>query len=168
LTQPETTLLKQLGIGSSRWHWFGRGFLVGLMIIGAANAISYFVLSDGFSNLVGRQTDEQEKIGFPFEVWQRGRTYGMNLINFPAFYKNGAIGVGLGLVAGILSMLFKNKLNQVVESVLQFEQTSVLPSEAKPRGDSSGNQFSIGGLMVGTTIVAVIVGLATKFLLPLS
>ena len=162
MTQPETTLLQQFGIGSSRWHWFGRGFLVGLMIIGAANAISYFVLSDGFSNLIGKKADEQELIGFPFQVWQRGKTYGTALINFPSFYINGATGVGLGLVIGTLWALLTNKLNQVAENILRVEQTSALPSETKSQDDSSGNQFSLGGLMIGTTLVALIVGLATK------
>jgi len=155
LTQTENTLLHQLGIGTSSWHWFGRGFLVGLMVIGAANAISYFVLSDGYSNLVGWKVDEQEKIGFPFEVWQRGKTYGSNLIDFPAFYKNGAVGAGLGLIIGICTLLYSNGLNGIAERVLQAEQTSADSAEA-----SAGNQFSIRALMVGTTIVAVIVGLA--------
>lgn len=127
------------------------------MVIGAANAISYFVLSDGYSNLVGWQVDEQEKIGFPFEVWQRGKTYGSNLIDFPAFYKNGAVGAGLGLIIGICTLLYSNGLNGIAERVLQAEQTSADSAKA-----SAGNQFSIRALMVGTTIVAVIVGLATR------
>ena len=146
------------------------------MIIAAGNSISYFVLSDGFSNLIGRETDEQEKIGFPFEVWQRGKTYGRNLINFPAFYKNAAIGVGLGLALGVLSMLFKTKLNAMAEKIVRAEQNLTAPNaptnpptnaprspiESQSKHEPSGNQFSLGGLMVGTTIVAVIVGLATK------
>ena len=135
------------------------------MVIGAANAISYFVLSDGYANLFGWETDEQEKIGFPFEVWQRGKTYGRNLINFAAFYKNGAAGIGLGLIIGACSMLFKNGLNRVAEAVLHSEMNfaeSRQADEAKSPRESAGNQFSIGGLMIGTTIVAVIVGLATK------
>ena len=127
------------------------------MLIGAANAISYFILSDGYSNLVGWKVDEQEKIGFPFEVWQRGRTYGSNLINFPAFYKNGAMGAGLGLILGLCSMLCRNRLNGAAEQVLRAEQPWADTADA-----SSGNQFSIGGLMLGTIVVAVVVGLATK------
>jgi len=165
LTQPETPLMKHFGIGTSSWHWFGRAFLVGLMIIGAANSISYFALSDGYSNLVGWKTDEEEKIGFPFEVWQRGKTYGRNLINFPAFYKNGATGAGLGLALGIFAVFLKNSLNGVAEQVLRADLATeglTEPVEPKAQTEPTGNQFSLGGLMVGTTIVAVTIGLATK------
>ena len=165
MTQPETPLLHQFGIGTSRLHWFGRAFLVGLMVVGAANAISYFVLSDGCSNLLGWKTDEEERVGFPFEVWQRGKTYGRNLINFPAFYKNGAAGVGLGLILGAFSIIYKNRLNEVTEQVLRVETASIdTDKKLKPKsqGGEAGNQFSLGGLMVGTMIVAVIIGLATK------
>lgn len=165
MTQLETPLLQQFGIGTSSWHWLGRGFLVGLMVIGAANAISYFVLSDGYSNLIGLKADEQERIGFPFEVWQRGKTYGTNLINFAAFYKNGAAGAGLGLFLGLVALRSKNSLNGIAEKVLRAELTlvdSIETHEPTSQPESSGNQFSLGGLMVGTMVVAVIVGLATK------
>jgi len=135
------------------------------MIIGAANAISYFVLSDGYSNLVGWEADERERIGFPFEVWQRGKTYGTNLINFPAFYKNGATGFGLALILGILSLKCRNSLNRTAERILRAEQPLPESTEAnkvEPPQTSSGNQFSLGGMMLGTMIVAIIIGLATK------
>ena len=164
MTQPDTPLMKRFGIGTSSWHWFGRAFLVGLMMVGAANSISYFVLSEGYSNLVGWKTDEQEKIGFPFEVWQRGKTYGQNLINFPAFYKNGAVGAGLGLALGLLAVVIRNSLNSIAEQVLRADLATEGPPETvEPKSrPSKGNQFSLGAMMVGTTIVAVIVGIATK------
>ncbi len=135
------------------------------MVIGAANAISYFVLSDGCSNLLGWKTDEQERIGFPFEVWQRGKTYGTNLINFSAFYKNGAVGIGLGLILGIVAVLRRSSLNLSAERILQAELASVdLDQKSQPKSQSNqtGNQFSLGGLMVATMVVAAIVAVATR------
>lgn len=135
------------------------------MMIGAANAISYFVLSDGYSNLIGLEADEQEKIGFPFEVWQRGKTYGTNLINFTAFYKNGAAGAGLGLILGLVALLSRNSLNGIAEKVLRADLAladSIATHEPTSQPESSRNQFSLRGLMIGTLVVAVIVGLATR------
>jgi hypothetical protein len=135
------------------------------MIIGATNAISYFVLSDGCSNLLGWNTDEKEKIGFPFEVWQRGKTYGSNLINFPAFYKNGAVGIGLGLIMGTVGLLCQSRLNLIAERVLRAELASAKSDQnlqLKTQSGTSRNQFSLGGLMVGTVVIAVIIGLATR------
>ncbi len=160
-------LLQQFGIGTSVWHWLGRGFLVGLMVIAAANAVSYFCLSEGWPNLVGLHSEQEERIGFPFEVWQRGKFYGTNLINFPAFYQNGACGVVLGIILGAMAMRLTARLNCIAENVLRSDpavQSIASPSEQEPTAKRPSNQFSVSGLMICTTIVAAVVGLATKIM----
>ena len=174
IKSPETLIdAKNLGIGTSFRHWFGRGFLAGLMVIATGNAVSYFVLSEGVSNLIGmRMSTQQDRVGFPLEVWERGKAYGQYMVNFPNFFINAIMGVGLGVLLGVTAGRYKGWLNRTVEEILNEEFPSA-DSEAKfdaslsvPDNKSldgvAGNQFSVWGLMACTAIVALIVALATK------
>ena len=146
------TELSQFGIGESRWHWFGRGFLAGLMIIAAVNAISYFVLSDGISNLIGASQSQQEAIGFPFEVWRRGQASRQFLVNFPSFFSNCGIGLLFGIIVGVIAANQKKYLNKItLEAVLR---------EAKSETGGNSLQFSIKSIFIATSIVAVFLAAA--------
>ena len=144
--------LQQFGIGDSRWHWFGRGFLAGLMVIAAVNAISYFVLSDGILNLIGASQMQQEAIGFPFEVWRRGEGYGRFIVSFPAFFSNCGIGVFFALIIGAMAASRKGFLNRITYDAVSREAKS----------DSGGNsfQFSIKSILIATSIVAIFLAAA--------
>ena len=144
--------LRQLGIGDSRWHWFGRGFLAGLMVTAAVNAISYFVRSDGILNLIGASQLQQEAIGFPFEVWRRGEGYGRFIVNFPAFFSNCGVGVIFASIIGAISANKRDALNKITADAVSREAES----------NSSGNslQFSIKSILIATSIIALFLAAA--------
>ena len=169
--------LKEFGIGSSGWHWFGRGFLVGVMVIAAANAISYFVRSDGVSNLIGLTQDQTERIGFPLEVWKKGMSYGRYMVDFPAFFTNALAGVGLGVLLGGLAATKRSSLNRILLHGIENDPafaclldsqginklSAANNSAAEPPASKTGaNQFSMGGLLVCTAIVAGVISAAMK------
>ena len=173
IKSPEALIgAKDLGIGTSFWHWFGRGFLAGLMVIAACNAVSYFVLSDGVSNLIGMKVAQRERVGFPLEVWERGKVYGQYMVNFPNFFINAFMGIGLGVLLGVGAGRCKGWLNRTVEEILNEEYSggdsgaNFGASFSSPGGKSfdvvAGNQFSMWGLMACTAIVALIVAVATN------
>ena len=144
--------LRQFGIGDTRWHWFGRGFLAGLMVTAAVNAISYFLLSDGILNLIGASQLQQEAIGFPFEVWRRGEGYGQFIVNFPAFYSNCATGVFFALIIGAIAANKKDFLNKVT--------VDAVSRESKADSGGSSFQFSIKSIFIATSIVALFLAVA--------
>ena len=174
-----STRLKELGVGSSGWHWFGRGFLVGVMILAAANATSYFFRSDGVSNLIGLTRDQNERIGFPLEVWQRGKSYGRYVVNFNAFFINALVGASLGVLLGGLATTRRTWLNRMLLQGIQNDPafadrpeversvnspaiTSDVGAAQEPTSDIRTNQFSMGGLLLCTAMVAGVIAAAMK------
>jgi len=151
----EVAGLSQFGIGDSWRHWFGRGILAGLMLAAAANAISYFVLSEGISNLIGASNQQQEAIGFPIEVWRRGETYGRFIVNFPAFFTNCTLGFISALILGTLIAGKQVLLNQIVLSSIQQE------SNQQTLGKGSF-QFSIQSMLIATLVIALFLGAAVN------
>ena len=148
------TTLRQFGIGDSRWHWFGRGFLAGLMVTAAVNAISYFVLSDGISNFIGASQLQQEAIGFPFEVWRRGQGYGRFIVSFPAFFSNCGTGVFFALIIGVIAANRREYLNKITYDAVS--------REAKTDAGSNSFQFSIKSILIATSIVAIFLAAAVN------
>ena len=173
----DSTQLQKFGIGSSGWHWFGRGFLVGVMVIAAANAISYFVRSDGVSNLIGLTQDQSERIGFPLEVWQKGMSYGRYMVDFPAFFTNALAGVGLGVLFGGLAATKRSSLNRILLHGIENDPAfaCLLDSQGinnlspandnaaeQPASKAGANQFSMGGLLLCTALVAGVISAAMR------
>lgn len=152
LESPELTL-SDFGIAGSRWHWFGRGLLAGLMIAAAVNALSYFWLSDGVSNMIGASKIQEEAIGFPLEVWRKGNAYGRMVVNFTAFFINCAVGVGFGVIGAVVACAKWESLNQVVLQSLKQETD-------RKRGGSGSFQFSIKSMLITTSIIALFLAAA--------
>ena len=146
------TTLSEFGIGSSAYHWFGRGFLAGLMITASANAISYFFRSEGILNLIGASSVQQEAIGIPFEVWRRGQAYGTFMVDFPSFYANCGLGVLFGILVGVAAVFKRTKLNNFTASAVQ--------GEAKRKEESQSFQFSIKSMLIATSVIAIFLGIA--------
>ena len=149
---PTRKTLRQFGIGDSRRHWFGRGFLAGLMITAAVNAISYFVLSDGILNLIGASQIQQEAIGFPFEVWRRGQGSGRFIVDFRAFFTNCGTGVFFALIIGAIAANKSEYLNRIT--------LDAVAREAKADAGGKSFQFSIKSILIATSIVALFLAAA--------
>ena len=145
--------LRDFGIGASRWHWFGRGLLAGLMIAAAMNALSYFWLSDGVMNLIGASQVQEEAIGFPMEVWRKGEAYGLMVVNFTAFFTNCAVGLLFALVVAVFVGRKWESLNSIVLQSLREEARRKL-------GESQSFQFSIKSMLVATFVVALFLAAA--------
>lgn len=145
--------LSDFGIGGSRWHWLGRGFLAGLMIAAAVNALSYFWLSDGILNLIGASQMQEEAIGFPMEVWRRGADYGRMVVNFTAFFTNCTVGLVFALIVAAFTGAQWEALNdRVLDSLRQEAQRN--------RTESKSFQFSIKSMLIATSVLALFLAAA--------
>ncbi len=138
-------------IGTSRKHWFVRGMAGGFMLQAALNAISWFYLSSGWSDLCGAtQNADSEAIGFPFEIWREGQFFGDGwMIDFPMLGLNLLVALAFALLGGFIAVAVGPRFNQIIE---EFE------SNAKPPRPMRLT-FSVRGLFVVTTITAVFLGL---------
>ena len=145
--------LRDFAIGESRWHWLGRGFLAGLMIAAAINALSYFWLSDGILNLIGASQVQQEAIGFPMEVWRKGSAYGRAVVNFTAFFTNCTVGLVFALLVAAIVGAQWESLNRIVLQSLRQEAQRKL-------GKSESFQFSIKSMLIATSVVALFLAAA--------
>ncbi len=152
-SDPSNLTLGDFGIGSTRWHWFGRGLLAGLMIAAAMNALSYFWLSDGVLNLIGASEVQEEAIGFPMEVWRKGEAYGRMVVNFTAFFTNCTVGWVFALIVAALSGWKWESLNLIVLQSLK--------REARRRDGGNGSfQFSIKSMLIATSVIALFLAAA--------
>lgn len=118
-------------------RWFIRGFLVGILISGSLNAVSYFFRSEGGGNLLGTAPEHYEALGFPRTLWETGNMYGGRFIDLPGLLTNALFAAALGAVCGLLTQPFRRRLNELVE---RFEQAVIAPQ----RGTF---QFSLRGLL---------------------
>jgi hypothetical protein len=142
-------------IATSRKHWFARGMAGGFMTFAAMNALSWFWLSDGWTDLCGatRNTDS-EAIGFPFEIWREGNVYGDGwMFNFPMIGLNLVVALVFAVLAGFVAVSMAPKLTRIID---EFEATS------KPERPLKMT-FSVRGLFAITTTIAVLLGL-TQFI----
>ena len=129
--------------------WFVRGFAVAILLVGAINAMSYFVRSDGPGNLVGTHSERREAVGFPWELWERGNAYNGFYVDYAAVGANVFSGVLLGAVCGLVAAGFTGLLNRIGER-LEAEM------QQGQRRASVPLQFSLRGLLATTAVAAVI------------
>lgn len=123
--------------------WMMRGFLLGLLFLGAMNALSFFFRSKGWGSLLGHRDPDDEAIGFPFLVWQEAGGYGSHMLRWPAFAMDIGAGIVFGLVLGAIAIWFKPALNQMMH---RFRN--------KPREEVK-LQFSVRGLLITTVLAAL-------------
>lgn len=136
--------MSQSEIGTSRTHWFARGLGGGILVVAALNAISYFVRSSGWSQLL-RNDYAGEAIGFPLEMWQGGNSYSGLFIDYRALGLNAMFALVCGSVLGLLAIWQMSRLNAWVSDI---EEEVVAVQNGKL-------QFTIGGLLMGTAVVAI-------------
>lgn len=140
-------------IGDSPAKWFLRGTAVGMLLMATANAISYFIRSSDWSSLVGRPQSFGESIGFPFVVWEAGNTYGGMFADYRMMVVNIAVAALAGSILGVVAARKTEFLNGLIHDMQQ---------EASKHAHQP-IQFSLLGLLVATTIAAVVAMLARQF-----
>lgn len=134
-------------------RWFIRGTAVGLLLMAAVNALSYFFRSADWGGLVGRPTSSTESVGFPLTVWEEGNMYGGMFADYPNLGINILFALAVGSIFGWIAMRNTEFLNRL---------TMEMQSEANQHRHQP-IQFSLRGLMIATTIAAVAATLARSF-----
>lgn len=69
----------------SKVSWMIRGLVFGAMLVGAANALSFFVRSKGWGGLLGERNPQDEAIGFPLMIWEEAGGYGAHSLQVVPF-----------------------------------------------------------------------------------
>ena len=139
--------------GDSPLRWYLRGTAVGLLLMGSANALSYFFRSSDWGSLVGERGRLRESVGFPFEVWEAGNTYGGLFADYRMLGWNVVVALLVGSALGIWAAWKTDSLNRMLENMkLESGERTHQPI-----------QFSLRGLMVATLIAAVVATLARQF-----
>ena len=134
-------------------RWFLRGTAVGMLLMAAVNALSYFFRSADWSSLVQPNLHSEESIGFPFVVWEAGNTYSGMFADYPSLGLNVLFAAAVGSVLGWYTMRKTEFLNGLLTQ---------MENEAKDR-EPQPIQFSLRGLMIATTVIAVAAMLARNF-----
>lgn len=132
--------------------WFCRGFVVGVLLIGAVNALSYFWRSEGGGNLTGGHPGRAEALGFPWLVWEKGNAYGGWFVDYRAMLLNAAFASAVGVVFGKLAV----RKRRLWERLLVSLEDSITGRHGKV-------QVSIGGLLMAT-IASAILAAAGRYL----
>ena len=127
-------------------RWFVRGALIGVLISGSLNAVSYFFRSDRGGNLIGTATGHRESLGFPCELWESGNAYGGLFVDVWGLSANAVFTAIVAVVLGLVTLAYRARLNRLVE---ELEQSVTVQS----RGSV---QFSMRGLLLATALAAML------------
>jgi hypothetical protein len=149
----DTSMLLDDSRGNSSLRWYLRGTAVGLLLMGSANALSYFFRSSDWGSLVGEKGRLRESVGFPFEVWEAGNTYGGLFADYRMLGWNAVVALLVGSTLGIIAALKRDSFHRML-------QNTKLESVGRTRQPI---QFSLRGLMVATLVAAVVAMLARQF-----
>ena len=134
-------------------RWFLRGTAVGMLLMAAVNALSYFFRSSDWTSLVQPNLHSKEAIGFPFVVWEAGNTYGGMFADYPRLGLNVAVAAAVGSLLG----WYTARKTPFLNGLLTQLETESIERESQPI------QFSLRGLMIATTVIAVTATLARNF-----
>lgn len=127
-------------------RWFVRGAMIGVLVSGSLNAVSYFFRSEHGGNLIGTTPGHREALGFPCELWENGNMYGGLFVDVWGLAANAGFTVLLAAVCGVVTVAFQERLNRLVE---ELEETVAVHSR-----DSV--QFSMRGLLLATALAAML------------
>lgn len=141
-------------IGTTSSHWFARGLVGGIMLVAAANALSYFFRTPGIADLVGPDQNVIEAIGFPFEIWREDHIYHDSMyLNYVNVGWNLLIGVAIGSGFGLIALKLQKQFNRWVAD---FESQNTNTREINL-------QFSVKSLLVITTVAAALIAAFTSW-----
>ncbi len=128
--------------------------LAGIMLVAAANALSYFFRTPGIDDLVGADQNVIEAIGFPFEIWREDRIYhGSMYLDYTKVGLNLLVGVALGTCFGLIALKLQKHFNRWVAD---FESQNTIKREIS-------FQFSVKSLLLITTVAAALVAAFTSW-----
>jgi len=153
-------------IEASPARWFLRGLAAGGLIVASLNAASYFVRSSTWGSLVGARQSPEESIGFPWKIWEGGNAYGGMFVDYPRLLLNVLFATVVGSFVGWMLARRHRSLNAIlVEGLMPAGGWGAGDGgEDEPGRDAAAPiQFSIMGLMIATTIAAVVSMLASRF-----
>ena len=143
----------------SKVRWFLRGTAVGLLLLASINAMSFFVRSTDWSSLIGPPKSNEASIGFPLVVWESGNQYGGLFADYPNLGLNTLVAALVGAVIGVMAAARKDSLNGLMSSIQNAPSSTSVVSD---RSATSPVQFSLQGLMIMTTVVAICVAVVSK------
>lgn len=132
-----------------------RGMLAGVLFFAAANSLSYFARTGG--NL----QSEGGRIGFPCLVWEdNGRSVGQ--FDPDALLVNVAVGLSASLIFGCLYAALVRPRRAPQPRIFASSQTANGASGESGRPSRQPPQFSLRGLLLLTTLVAVLMALGQE------
>ncbi len=134
-------------------RWFLRGTAIGMLMMAAVNALSYFVRSADWGSLVGPARNFSESLGFPLVMWEGGNSYGGMFVDYINLGWNILFAALIGSVLGLLAAKRTDFLNSL------FQQ---MQAEGSTR-DHQPIQFSLRGMLIVTGMVAVASMLAKNY-----
>jgi hypothetical protein len=134
------------------WMWLIRGWMAGVLVLGSANALSFFFRSRGWGSLLGDREFGDEAIGFPMIIWQEGNGYGSHVLKVTPFVVDIAAAILLGTLVGLATVSQRRTLNKMMA---RFRRQSA--------GGGMRLQFSLRGLLVTTVLAAIAAGAARVF-----
>jgi uncharacterized membrane protein len=142
--------------GTAPVHWFLRGMLGGVLLITACNAGSYFFRTQSVADLIDGNQNVTESLGFPVRVWLEDSypSHPQAGFDFSAAGINLCLGILIGSVFGAIGISFRRPLNQKIADFEKKNSTS----------RSKGYQFSIIGLLLLTTLIAVLTSTIINYL----
>ena len=126
-------------------RWFLRGALVGVLFCASLNSVSYFFRSESWGDLIGTAPEHAEALGFPFQLWEKGNSYGGYFVDYPALLSDALFATAAGAICGLITLRMRGGLNQMVEDV-----------EQAATGAGTNFQFSLRGLLLATGLAALI------------
>ncbi len=132
-----------------RGRSFRLGFTCVLIAWATLNAISYFVWSEGWGNLLGTQPDASEAIGVPRIVWEEGPGVSSSEIDSDALAANGAIGVFCSILAGLAAARFVRTSGPLPETPPPTPAVPKVPRKL---------QFSLRALLMVAVVEALVFG----------
>ena len=137
----------------SRLFWFFNGVVFALLGIAAINCLSYFFRSSNAGLIRGLERGE-EAIGFPLQIWSSHQVYQGIPLASKAVMVNTGVAVVVALVAGIVFARSRHFLNRFLTVMIDREENA----------GSAKLQFSIRGMLLITTVAAVVATLVRQSL----
>ncbi len=128
-----------------------QAFLLVLLLWAAANAISYFVRSDGYGNLLGQAPQNGEAIGVPWLIWSAGGAFGTSHNNRLALLGNTAVTLLSAAAAYAAVARFTRRSSDVTK--LPDEKT-----DTHFRSPGRALQFRLRTLLALVVVEAIVLG----------